>query len=210
MRVCLDVQLPTWLTAQWLDIKDFFNSVFFTAISGSLAGAFAGAYGAQRIAERAKYREQMLKEIRDTNAAITVSFGVCNSLLSIKKQHVKSLKVEFETQRVNLLVFQQKRELGQISKDEIFHFKVDLQTLSLPPLPVDILQNQVFEKLSLVGRPLSLTTTLSQTMHSLSASLEKRNQLIESYKAANESLLPSALFWPSPSRPSKSRLSIYD
>ena len=181
----MDVQLPTCLTAHWLEINDFFNSVFFTAIAGSLAGAFAGAYGAQRIAERAKYRDQLLKEVRDTNAAIMVAFGVCNSLLSMKKQHVRSLKEDFETQKTALLDHYKNRELGKISKDEIFRFKADLQTLSLPSLPVDILQKQVFEKLSLVGRPLSLTTMLSQTVHSLSASLEKRNQLIESYKASD-------------------------
>lgn len=170
------------LNIQWQDVKIFFNSVFFTAIAGSLAGAFAGAYGAQRIVERAKYRGELLKEIRNTNAATNVSFSVCNSFLSMKKQYVKPLKETFETQKAALLDHQNKRRLGEISKDKLFEFSADLQTLSLPQLPVDILQTQVFEKLSLMGRPLNLATTLSQTAHSLSASLEKRNQLIESYK----------------------------
>ncbi len=169
-------------------MKDFFNSVFFTAIAGSLAGAFAGAYGAQRIAERAKYRDELLKEIRNTNAANMVVFGMCNSLIQMKKQHVKSLKETFETQKAALLDHLNKMQMGQISKDTIFRFSADFETLSLPQLPVDILQKQVFEKLSLVGRPLSLAITLSQTVHSLSASLEKRNQLIESYKVANASI----------------------
>ncbi|KAF0165121.1 MAG: Uncharacterized protein FD157_1473 [Rhodocyclaceae bacterium] len=180
----MDVQLPTYLTAHWGEIKEFFNSVFFTAIAGSLAGAFAGAYGAQRIAERAKIRDQLLKEIRDTNTAMMVAFGICNSLITIKKQHLKALKENFETQKSALLEHQEKRKLGQISKDEIFHFRADLETLSLPPLPGDILQGLVFERLSLTGRPLALTTTLGQTVHALSAFLEKRNELIESYKAA--------------------------
>lgn len=174
-----------FLNIQWEDVKAFFNSVFFTAIAGSLAGAFAGAYGAQRIAEKGKNRDELLKEIRNTNAAIMVVFGVCNSLLSVKKQHVKSLKETFESQKAALLDFQNKRQLGQISREKKFEFKADLQTLSLPKLPIDILQTQVFEKLSLMGRPLGLATTLSQTVHSLSTSLEKRNQLIESYKLVN-------------------------
>jgi hypothetical protein len=176
-------QFSTFISVHWLEIKEFFNSVFFTAIAGSFAGAFAGAYGAQRIAEKAKYRDQLLKEIRGTNTAIMLAFGICNSLLSIKKQHVKSLKEDFDTQKTALLDYKRKRELGLISKDQVFHYKADFQTLSLPPLPVDILQTQVFEKLSLVGRPISLTTTLSQTVHSLSSSLAKRNQQIETYKA---------------------------
>jgi len=186
----LNVQLPTYLTAHWVEIKEFFNSVFFTAIAGSLAGAFAGAYGAQRIAERAKVRDQFLKEIRDTNTAMMVAFGICNSLITIKKQHLKVLKEDFETQKLALLEHQERRRLGQISKDEIFHFKADLETLSLPPLPVDILQGLVFERLSLVGRPLALTTTLGQTVHTLGAFLEKRNELIESYKAAGGVTVP--------------------
>lgn len=170
------------LDIQWQDVKDFFNSVFFTAIAGSLAGAFAGAYGAQRIIERAKYRDELLKEIRNTNAATNVTFGICNSLLSLKKQHVKALKETFDAQKLDFLNHQNKVRVGEICKDQVFNFLADLQSLSLPQLPVDILQAQVFEKLSLMGRPLNLATTLSQTAHSLSESLEKRNQLIEFYK----------------------------
>jgi hypothetical protein len=165
--------------------------VFFTAIAGSLAGAFAGAYGAQRIAERAKIRDELLKEIRNTNAAIMVTFGICNSLLAIKKQHVKSLKETFEAHKADFLGHQNKLQSGEISKDKIFELSVDLQTLSLQILPVDILHTQVFEKLSLTGRPLVIATTLSQAVHSLSMSLEKRNQLIESYKVVDAAIFPT-------------------
>lgn len=123
------------LNIQWQDVKDFFNSVFFTAIAGSLAGAFAGAHGAQRIAERAKYRDELLREIRNTNAATNVALGVCNSLLSVKKQHVKPLKEAFVTQKAALRDHLNKRRLGEISKDAIFNFLADLETLSLPQLP---------------------------------------------------------------------------
>ena len=181
----MDFQLPLFITAHWLEIKDFFSSVFFTAIAGSLAGAFAGAYGAQLIAEKAKYREQLLKEIRGTNTSIMLSFGICNSLLEIKKQPVKPLKENFDAQKTAALEFKRKRELGLISMEQEFHYKADFQTLSLPPLPLDILQTQVFEKVSLTGRPISLTTTLMQTVHNLSESLAMRNKQIEIYKAKN-------------------------
>lgn len=174
---------------RWQDAKDFFNSAFFSAIFGSLAGALAGAYAAQRIVERAKRRDELLKEIRHTNAAITVAFGMCNSLLSLKKQHVKSLKEVFDSQKAELIDHLKKQQRGQIGKGQIFEFKADLETLSLPPLPVETLQTQVFEKLSLMGRGLSLVITLVQTLHSLSASLEKRNQLIDAYKV-NAGLKP--------------------
>src|SRR5689334_19372520 len=62
-------------------------------------GAFAGAYGAQIITERSKLREELTKEIRNTNAAISISFGICNFLLSMKHQHVKDLKEKYDAQR---------------------------------------------------------------------------------------------------------------
>jgi hypothetical protein len=189
----LDV-LVSWFTANWDEIKAFFNSVFFTAIAGSLAGAFAGAWAAQRIAERGKYRDQLLKEIRDTNAATTIAFGICNSLLSVKKQHVKALMENYANQRAALLEHKRKRDAGEIPRDAEFHFFADLQTLSLPPLPVDVLQRQIFEKLSIRGRPLNLTTTLGQSIHGLSTMLERRNQLIESYKSSGKPLDPALYF----------------
>lgn len=167
----------------WSSASDFFNSTFFTSITGSLAGAFAGAYGAQRIAERAEKKKELIKEIRNTNASIMVAFGICNSLLALKKQHVRPLKETFDRQKTALLDHDEKRRSGQIPKDMEFKFVADLETLSLPPLPLNILLEQLFEKLSLTGRPLNLGTTLSQAVHSLNASLEKRNQLIEFYKA---------------------------
>lgn len=189
----MDLQLAEHVEVMWTYTKELLNSVFFTAIAGSLAGAFAGAYGAQRIAEKAKYREQLINEIRGTNTATMLAFGICNSLLSVKRQHVKPLKEIFETQKAALLDHKQKRDSGQISKDSEFYFTADMQTLSLPPLPVEILQAQVLEKMSIEGRPISLATTLGQTIHSLRSSLELRNQLIESYRA-KEGVSPAEYF----------------
>lgn len=185
MRNVLDFQLPICITAYWPEIKDFFNSTFFTAIAGSFAGALGGAWAAQSIAEKAKYKEQLLKEICYTNASIMVATGICSSLLQLKKQYIKSLKENLEAQKTAFLEYQKKFALGQVRKDEEFHIIYDFQTLLSPLLPLDILQRQVFEELSLVGRPLRLTTTLYQTVQELSMSLEKRNQLIELYKGTN-------------------------
>jgi|SRR5579862_2136861 len=63
----------TYLQAHWPDAKDFFNSVFFTAIAGSFAGALAGAVTAQRIANKTRNKDELLKEIRAANAATMVA-----------------------------------------------------------------------------------------------------------------------------------------
>lgn len=171
------------LSTHWIDIRDYFNSQFMSSVVGALAGAGFGAWGAQRIAERAKRREELLKQIRNTNTAIMLAFSICNSVLSLKKQHVKSIKENFEEQRSAFLVHQKKRQSGQIGHDVLFYFAADFQTLLPPEFPIEIMQSVAFEKLSLSGRPISLVITLTQTLQSLKDSLEKRNQLIESFKS---------------------------
>lgn len=159
-----------------------------------MAGAFAGAWAAQRIAEKEKLRDQLLKEIRSINTAIMLAFGICNSLLSIKRQHVKALKENFDAQAAALQDYKKKRDAGLISKEAEFHFLADLQLLTLPPLPIDILQTVAFEKATLGGRPINLTTTLGQTIHNLSLSMAMRNKLIETFMATKEEIKAEEYF----------------
>jgi len=112
----------------------------------------------------------------------------------MKKQHIKALKEAYEDQKTALSVHKQRVDSGQIPRGTEFRFTADLQTLCLPALPVDILQKQIFEKLSVAGRPLSLATTIAQSVHSLGGSLEKRNELIAAYKAGNPPLSAELYF----------------
>ena len=89
-------------------IVDFLNSTFFLTLTGTFIAAFAGAYGAQYIIEKIKKKENLIKEIRNTNAALTTAFSICNTSLSLKKQHVKSLKENFDKQRKDFLEFEEK------------------------------------------------------------------------------------------------------
>ena len=158
---------------------DFANSTFFT----SLIGAFAGAYGGQYIVERIKNRENLLAEIRNTNAAIMMAFDICNSYLSLKKQHVKTLKENHDRHVQDLNQFHAERKQGTIADDVVFRFQADFQSLETMLVPIGVLQKLIFEKISLNGRPLNLTATLIRTIQSLNNSIQKRNQLIELYKA---------------------------
>jgi gas vesicle protein len=183
------VNVSSWLT--WENTKAFGNSSFFTSLIGALAGAFAGAYAAQRIAEREKIREELIKEIRNTNAAIMSAFDISNSLLSLKKQHVKSLKENFDTARAQLIELKRKLDSGEIQSNKPFFFKGDLRTLPRTQLPIDILRNQVFERLTVGGRPLSLVTSLIQSIELLNSSIDMRNQLIEKYQESKATENPN-------------------
>jgi hypothetical protein len=178
--------------AAWLE--SFFTSAAFTALASSVAGAFFGAYGAQRISDRDKFRQRLQKEIRDTNAATNISFGICNSLLALKGQHIKSLSETFHAHKAEFLLFIERRRRGEIPRDSEFHLLADFQSLTLPPIPLSLLQTQVFEKLSVVGRPLNLAITLGQTIHAIGHLCEKRNAIIETFKAGQRQLTPALYF----------------
>lgn len=167
----------------WENVKAFGNSNFFTALTGSLAGAFAGAYIAQRIAEKTKKREELLNEVRNTNAAIMLCHGICNSALSLKKQHVKSMKESFDSARAEFLEFKQKHQTEIAQGVAQYNVNLDLMSLPKTQLPVEMLQRQMFDKLSIGGRPLSAITTLIQTSTWLNESIERRNELIEELKS---------------------------
>lgn len=172
----------------------FFNSAFTTSLVGALAGAYAGATAAQRIAERAKERDQLLTQIRNTNAAIMVAFGICNAAISLKKQQTKALCESFFAKKVELTEFQRKRKAGGIASDTPFEFQADLRSLQVPLVPIDVLRTQVYEKLSVSGRPLALVATLAGALTSLSDTITNRNQLIESFKRLNPETLPALYF----------------
>ena len=203
-------EFPRWvlidIPALWQSSNDFLNSHFFTAIAGACAGAFAGAYGAQRIVARGNEREELLAEIRNTNAATVVALGICNTFLSIKKQHVKRLKETFDKQRADYLARAHKYRMGELPPgDTAPPLLFDLQVLVLPPfdLPLDTLRYQIFEKISISNRrALMLVTSLTETVHGLNTSITNRNRLIASYHTADVSLddlLPLYFGLPQPS-----------
>lgn len=180
--------------ANWTDIKEFFNSVFFITIASSVAGAFFGAWGAQVIAERAKYREELLKTIQSTNLCIHLAFGVANLLIGLKKQLVKPLKDGFDAAAIALQKFHADRDAGRIPREQVHEFKADMRTLSVNYPPIDELQHVSLERLTLLARPTSLVTTLNATVHALFESIAKRNQQIEAFKAGKPVLTPELYF----------------
>ncbi len=111
-----------------------------------------------------------------------VAFGICNTLLSAKKQHIKSLKEQFEEQKASVREAMAKQQQGQAG---VVEFHANYLTLPALALPLSTLQTQIFEKLSLHGRPIALVTTLIQSMDGLNVAIKKRNDLIESFKGSS-------------------------
>lgn len=172
--------LPAWIS--WEGVGSLLNSAFTTSLIGALAGAFAGARAAQNVAERTKQKDQLLSQIRATNAAISASFVFCNLLISLKRQHVKPLYETFVAKKAEHAEFHAKRKAGQIPEDQPFVFTADLRTLQMPLLPVQLIERLVFDKLSVIGRPLALTTSLAGVASTLAELMQRRSTLIEGFK----------------------------
>lgn len=187
--------LPAW--ASWEGVGNLLNSAFTTSLVGALSGAFAGAWAAQNVAERSKQKDQLLSQIRATNAAISASFVFCNLLIALKRQHVKPLYDTFVAKRAELAEFHKKRRAGEIPADHPFVFTADLRTLQMPLLPVQLIERLVFDKLSVIGRPLALTTSLAGVAATLADLMQRRSALIEGFKQippANQGLVAALYF----------------
>lgn len=163
-------------------LADFLNSNFITSLLGAGAGASAGAYAAQRIADRSRLRERYLKEIRNTNAAISITFLMGNTLLGLKSQHVKRMKEAYDRQRADFEEFARRIAAGLIPRGDQFDIQADFETLETFMFPLDRLQSLAFDGLSLPTRPLTVTPMVVRAVEALNRSIGERNRLIEEFR----------------------------
>lgn len=178
--MCLDSISPV-ITSAAAAGWQFLNSNIAIAVIGGFAGAIGGALGAQRIVERSRKREERLKELRYTNAAIMVAHTICNAALALKKQHVQPMREAFLKSRAELDAFKEKRTAKQIAPDIEFRLQMDLRTYPAPILPIETLKHVVFQELSAVGRPLALVAVIEQSLIGLTSAIAKRDQLIQKF-----------------------------
>ncbi|MGM0987773.1 MAG: hypothetical protein ACQEXI_12425 [Pseudomonadota bacterium] len=148
------------------------------AFFSSLAGAFGGAIAAQRVIERNKQKEVFLKELRNTNAAIMVSFSICNALLGLKRQHSQPLYEQYTKDRAKAKEIHSKLSAGEDLGTEPFHYLADLKTFSAPSVPIETLKSLVFNDISSHGRALSAVSFLEGAYDGLKEVLTRRESMI--------------------------------
>lgn len=163
----------------WANIKAFANSAF----TISLAGAFGGAYAAQKIAEKAKVRDEVLKDIRSTNRALILALTITNLALALKNQYIQKLKTSYDAdlEKYSTHVSLVRNKIIGVKKP--LELSMDFTTLEKMSPPIEALQNIVLEKISTAGRALATVTALADGIANLNATLQRRNDLIASYKA---------------------------
>lgn len=136
----------------------------------------SGAKTAQGTAERHRLGAELIKEIRATNAAISVCISVFNAAAGLKNQQVRPMKDAFDKAR--LVVVEHRRKLvgGEtLPPPRVF---ADLRLLPMPSMPTDTLRSHLLERLSATGRPLSLATEIESGRRLLDEVITHRNTLI--------------------------------
>lgn len=163
----------------WDNIKGFANSSFTT----SLAGAFAGAVAAQRIAEKGKFREELVKEFHNTNAVISLTAAAASLAMALKKQHVKALKDSYDDDLKRFEEHKEKIRGRQIAPDTPFEMSPNMLYLQGISPPITTIQDIVLSRLSAVGRTISAVTALANSVENLNRALSKRNELLNAFKS---------------------------
>lgn len=171
-------ELVVFFKGHWQEIKDFGNSNFTTALLGSLAGAFAGALGAHTIAEKAKYKEHLITEMKLTNSATAVTTGIVSSLFDLKGQHLLPMKTEYDKGK---LAFTE-APTNQRKQQKELVFLCDFRALAPQSCSVDVLQSYIHGKLVMKSRPLALIGAIAEAVDGLKFTTLLRNNLINDFK----------------------------
>jgi len=146
-------------------------------------GAFAGAYAAQRTAERSKARDLLIAEMRGTNAAITAAFSIFNIAIRFMRLHVKELYDEFESERSRFVEYKRMIENGEISPSVGFFTKSDMRQLHAPLIDTEVLQTQIYDRISVSGRSLALVSYMKGAQAAIEELVGRRNNLVDAFKA---------------------------
>lgn len=171
-------ELSPLVSPLWENVKGFANSSF----TISLAGAFAGATAAQRIAEKGKFREELLKEFQHTSAVISLATAVACQALALKKQHVKALKDSYDDDLKKFEAHKEKIIGKKIAANTPFEISPNLLFLQEISPPTATIQDIVLSRLSTVGRTIGTVTALADSVGNLNGALSKRNELLNTFK----------------------------
>lgn len=163
--------------------REVFTSSLIAAIIPSLAGAFAGAWAAKRIAETTKLRDELRKEIRNANAAVAMLYGLANSHLGLKRQHIKKMRDTYNEERGRFFLHWNARKAGSVPADQVYTFNADMQTLKPPYSPMEQIQTLIFDEISSEPAVLFVTPILIAAHQSLNESLAERNAILADWKA---------------------------
>jgi hypothetical protein len=155
-------------------------------ITGTFIAATIGVLGAQYIIEWSRRKAADLRELRQTNAAITLAISISNTMMAVKKQHVLPMKEAYSGHR---RIYAENRAAVQAGQQPPHPYVIEfeLSAFQMPILPLAHLQKIVFEDLNIIGRPLTLTAQIQTTAASLHGLLDTRNEQLVTFRRLGDS-----------------------
>ncbi|WP_139232999.1 hypothetical protein [Halomonas korlensis] len=122
-----------------------------------------------------------MQEVRNTNSGLMASYIICNSYLLLKDQQVRDLYNSFREKREEY-----QRVISGELKGQYFEYEADMRRVILPKIPLDLLNQQVYQKMNLNGRPVSATAQIDNTIASLESAIETRDSVIQMIRRSPE------------------------
>lgn len=177
--------MESWIDTAINNVYLLINSPFSVAFIGSLSGALGGALGAQRIIEMLKRRDGLAQEIKNVNAAIVVSFSICNTFIALKKQHILPITRAYDDSLKALETFNTRRELGELNEREYFEYEADFKTIGAPSIPLESLKDIVFDRIGSGARVISAVSEIGVSAEAFSDVLVRREKVIGRMRAQN-------------------------
>ncbi|TSD75209.1 hypothetical protein FFI16_001845 [Pseudomonas sp. KBS0710] len=175
------ISLFYWRTTQLL--PDFGWSadygLLLTTIIGVLAGTVIGAGVIGYITKKNKIREQLTKEIRDTNAAIALALAITKCTINLKRKYTKPLDENYYSARGKNLDIVARAQAGLLQNEA-----TQINLVKLDPIapPTALLLDIVSSRISASGRALAVVSELNGAITNLNTVLKRRNDLIENLK----------------------------
>lgn len=178
-----------FILSLWPNIHSFLNSAFISSFLSALAGAGFGVLGAQRLAERATRRKELLDALRQTNALIVLVATITNQALRIKKQHVAPLSTDYFHERKKAEAVNE----SYLYKNQTGNIEFTFNMLRIPPfeMPIDILKNLSDSTQLMTGKSLALILMVEQSFVGMSHSIKFRTEQIERFKSQDLSTIIS-------------------
>jgi hypothetical protein len=167
----MDDQFYAFLGSAW----SVFNSNFWAA----LAGAFAGAVAASKFAARQERRDQLVRTINETNAAISISLSACEAYLAHKTRLIDPLTRTYQN---DIASYNQPESSEQTNSPHITLNRIES---NVGVVQCEALQALIF-KIPSSTDIIRLVAILAHSNSTLNGDLTERNDLIHAMRLTNE------------------------
>jgi hypothetical protein len=152
-------------------IEQYFSLHYVGTLITAAFGASVGAWATTR----RETKRAIVAELNSVRAARMLTFSVCNRCIAIKRQHIRPI---YQDHAAAYEKYQEDRRGGEREPG----IKADLRSLTPVHLPMQALERQLFEKISIGGRAIAAAAELIGIVEGLNAAIRTRNELVAELK----------------------------